>query len=441
MIKRLLIANRGEIALRIIRTAKELGIRTIAIYSEADKNSLHVEMADEAICIGPPKPSESYLNIPSIMAAAEVSKADAIHPGYGFLSENPTFAQIAKASNIKFVGPPPEVIEASGDKVIAKKIAKEAGVPLVPGSEDSLTFSEAKEIANSIGYPIVLKAAAGGGGRGIRIVRDDKELLETMQTAMSEAKNAFGDERIYIEKYLINPKHIEVQILSDGKNIITLGERECSLQRRHQKIIEESPSASITDSERELLYEYAVRFAKAIDYIGAGTVEFLYTQGEFYFIEMNARIQVEHPITEMTTGVDIVAYQLLIADEGELGINSIKPKGYAIECRVNAEDPITFMPSVGTVEKLRLPGGFGIRVDTHLYQGYSVPQYYDSLLAKIIAYGKDKEEAIRRMKRAIEETRIEGTSLKSNLDLHKKLLDMTEFKKNEHHVRFLENMI
>jgi len=441
MIKRLLIANRGEIALRIIRTAKELGIRTIAIYSEADKNSLHVEMADEAICIGPPKPSESYLNIPSIMAAAEVSKADAIHPGYGFLSENPTFAQIAKASNIKFVGPPPEVIEASGDKVIAKKIAKEAGVPLVPGSEDSLTFSEAKEIANSIGYPIVLKAAAGGGGRGIRIVRDDKELLETMQTAMSEAKNAFGDERIYIEKYLINPKHIEVQILSDGKNIITLGERECSLQRRHQKIIEESPSASITDSERELLYEYAIRFAKAIDYIGAGTVEFLYTQGEFYFIEMNARIQVEHPITEMTTGVDIVAYQLLIADEGELDINSIKPKGYAIECRVNAEDPITFMPSVGTVEKLRLPGGFGIRVDTHLYQGYSVPQYYDSLLAKMIAYGKDKEEAIRRMKRAIEETRIEGTSLKSNLDLHKKLLDMTEFKKNEHHVRFLENMI
>jgi acetyl-CoA carboxylase biotin carboxylase subunit len=441
MIKRLLIANRGEIALRIIRTAKELGIRTIAIYSEADKNSLHVEMADEAICIGPPKPSESYLNIPSIMAAAEVSKADAIHPGYGFLSENPTFAQIAKASNIKFVGPPPEVIEASGDKVIAKKIAKEAGVPLVPGSEDSLTFSEAKEIANSIGYPIVLKAAAGGGGRGIRIVRDDKELLETMQTAMSEAKNAFGDERIYIEKYLINPKHIEVQILSDGKNIITLGERECSLQRRHQKIIEESPSASITDSERELLYEYAIRFAKAIDYIGAGTVEFLYTQGEFYFIEMNARIQVEHPITEMTTGVDIVAYQLLIADEGELDINSIKPKGYAIECRVNAEDPITFMPSVGTVEKLRLPGGFGIRVDTHLYQGYSVPQYYDSLLAKMIAYGKDKEEAIRRMKRAIEETRIEGTSLKSNLDLHKKLLDITEFKKNEHHVRFLENMI
>jgi len=441
MIKRLLIANRGEIALRIIRTAKELGIRTIAIYSEADKNSLHVEMADEAICIGPPKPSESYLNIPSIMAAAEVSKADAIHPGYGFLSENPTFAQIAKASNIKFVGPPPEVIEASGDKVIAKKIAKEAGVPLVPGSEDSLTFSEAKEIANSIGYPIVLKAAAGGGGRGIRIVRDDKELLETMQTAMSEAKNAFGDERIYIEKYLINPKHIEVQILSDGKNIITLGERECSLQRRHQKIIEESPSASITDSERELLYEYAIRFAKAIDYIGAGTVEFLYTQGEFYFIEMNARIQVEHPITEMTTGVDIVAYQLLIADEGELDINSIKPKGYAIECRVNAEDPITFMPSVGVVEKLRLPGGFGVRVDTHLYQGYSVPQYYDSLLAKMIAYGKDKEEAIRRMKRAIEETRIEGTSLKSNLDLHKKLLDMTEFKKNEHHVRFLENMI
>jgi len=441
MIKKLLIANRGEIAVRIIRTAKEMGIKTVAIYSEADKNSLHVEMADEAICIGPPKPSESYLNIPSIMATAEVTKVDAIHPGYGFLSENPTFAEIVQASNIKFVGPPSEVIELSGDKVKAKEIAKKAGVPVVPGSDGEVSFLEAKEIAHKIGYPVVLKAAVGGGGRGIRIVRDDKELLEVMQTAMAEAKNAFGDERIYIEKYLINPKHIEVQILSDGKNVITLGERECSLQRRHQKIIEESPSASISDSERELLYEYAIRFAKAINYIGAGTVEFLYTEGQFYFIEMNARIQVEHPVTEMTTGIDIVSYQLLIADEGELDIGSIKPKGFAIECRINAEDPITFMPSVGVVEKLRLPGGFGVRVDTHLYQGYSIPQYYDSLLAKIIAYGKNKEEAINRMKRAINETKIEGKSLKSNLDLHRKLLDTTEFKKNEHHVRFLENMI
>jgi acetyl-CoA carboxylase biotin carboxylase subunit len=441
MIKKLLIANRGEIAVRIIRTAKEMGIKTVAIYSEADKNSLHVEMADEAICIGPPKAADSYLNIPSIMAAAEVTKVDAIHPGYGFLSENPTFAEIVQASNIKFVGPSSEVIELSGDKVKAKEIAKKAGVPVVPGSDGEVSFLEAKEIAHKIGYPVVLKAAAGGGGRGIRIVRDDKELLEVMQTAMAEAKNAFGDERIYIEKYLINPKHIEVQILSDGKNVITLGERECSLQRRHQKIIEESPSASISDSERELLYEYAIRFAKAINYIGAGTVEFLYTEGQFYFIEMNARIQVEHPVTEMTTGIDIVSYQLLIADEGELDIDSIKPKGFAIECRINAEDPITFMPSVGVVEKLRLPGGFGVRVDTHLYQGYSIPQYYDSLLAKIIAYGKNKEEAINRMKRAINETKIEGKSLKSNLDLHRKLLDTTEFKKNEHHVRFLENMI
>jgi acetyl-CoA carboxylase biotin carboxylase subunit len=441
MIKKLLIANRGEIAVRIIRTAKEIGIKTVAIYSEADKNSLHVEMADEAICIGPPKAADSYLNIPSIMAAAEVTKVDAIHPGYGFLSENPTFAEIVQASNIKFVGPPSEVIELSGDKVKAKEIAKKAGVPVVPGSDGEVSFLEAKEIAHKIGYPVVLKAAAGGGGRGIRIVRDDKELLEVMQTAMTEAKNAFGDERIYIEKYLINPKHIEVQILSDGKNVITLGERECSLQRRHQKIIEESPSASISDSERELLYEYAIRFAKAINYIGAGTVEFLYTEGQFYFIEMNARIQVEHPVTEMTTGIDIVSYQLLIADEGELDIDSIKPRGFAIECRINAEDPITFMPSVGVVEKLRLPGGFGVRVDTHLYQGYSIPQYYDSLLAKIIAYGKNKEEAINRMKRAINETKIEGKSLKSNLDLHRKHLDTTEFKKNEHHVRFLENMI
>ncbi|AEF19736.1 MULTISPECIES: acetyl-CoA carboxylase biotin carboxylase subunit [unclassified Hydrogenobaculum] len=441
MIKKLLIANRGEIAVRIIRTAKEMGIKTVAIYSEADKNSLHVEMADEAICIGPPKAADSYLNIPSIMAAAEVTKVDAIHPGYGFLSENPTFAEIVQASNIKFVGPPSEVIELSGDKVKAKEIAKKAGVPVVPGSDGEVSFLEAKEIAHKIGYPVVLKAAAGGGGRGIRIVRDDKELLEVMQTAMAEAKNSFGDERIYIEKYLINPKHIEVQILSDGKNVITLGERECSLQRRHQKIIEESPSASISDSERELLYEYAIRFAKAINYIGAGTVEFLYTEGQFYFIEMNARIQVEHPVTEMTTGIDIVSYQLLIADEGELDIDSIKPRGFAIECRINAEDPITFIPSVGVVEKLRLPGGFGVRVDTHLYQGYSIPQYYDSLLAKIIAYGKNKEEAINRMKRAINETKIEGKSLKSNLDLHRKLLDTTEFKKNEHHVRFLENMI
>ncbi len=441
MIKRLLIANRGEIAVRIIRTAKELGIKTIAVYSEADKNSLHVELADEAICIGPPKPMDSYLNIPVIMAAAEVKRADAIHPGYGFLSENPTFAEIVSASSIKFIGPPSSVIELSGDKVQAKEAAKRVGVSVVPGSEGAVSFLEAKEIASAIGYPVVLKAASGGGGRGIRIARDEKELIENLQTAMSEAKNAFGDDRVYIEKYLINPKHIEVQILSDGNKVITLGERECSMQRRHQKIIEEAPSDSIADREREILYEYAIRFAKEIGYIGAGTVEFLYKDGEFYFIEMNARIQVEHPITEMTTGVDIVAYQLLIADDGTLDIDSIKPKGFAIECRINAEDPITFMPSVGDVQKLRLPGGFGIRVDTHLYQGYKVPQYYDSLLAKIIAYGKDKIDALKRINRAIEETVIEGESLKTNLDLHKKILNTTEFKRNEHHVKFLENML
>lgn len=441
MIRKLLIANRGEIALRVIRTAKEMGIKTVAIYSTADKDSLHVEIADEAICIGPPKSSESYLSIPSIMAAAEVSKADAIHPGYGFLSENPTFAEIVQASGMKFIGPPSQVIELSGDKLKAKEMAIKAGIPVVPGSNGSVNLLEAKNIANEIGYPIVLKAASGGGGRGIRIVRDDRELSDVIQTAMSEAKNAFGDERIYIEKYLTNPKHIEVQILSDGKNIITLGERECSIQRRHQKLIEEAPSDSITEEERQKLYSYAIKFAKEINYVGAGTIEFLYTEGQFYFIEINARIQVEHPITEMTTGIDIVAWQILIAQDQALTIESIKPKGFAIECRINAEDPISFMPSVGTVEKLRLPGGFGIRVDTHLYQGYTVPQYYDSLLAKIITYADNKQEAINRMKRALEETKIEGTSLKSNIELHKKILDTTEFKRNEHHVKFLESMI
>ncbi len=441
MIKKLLIANRGEIAVRIMRTAKEMGIKTVAVYSTADKNSLHVELADEAICIGPPKSLDSYLSIPNIMAAAEVTKADAIHPGYGFLSENPTFAKIVHASGIKFVGPPPEVIELSGDKLKAKEMAKQANVPMVPGSDGAVALMDAKEIANEIGYPTVLKAAAGGGGRGIRIVRDDRELSETIQTAMSEAKSAFGDDRVYIEKFLTNPKHIEVQILSDGKNIITLGERECSIQRRHQKLIEEAPSNSINDKEREKLYQYAIAFAKEINYVGAGTVEFLYVDGDSYFIEINARIQVEHPVTEMTTGIDIVKHQLLIADGESLNIDSKKPKGYAIECRINAEDPVSFMPSVGAVEKLRLPGGFGIRVDTHLYQGYTVPQYYDSLLAKIIAYADTKEEAIKRMQRALEEAKIEGASLKSNIDLHKKILDTTEFKKSEHHVRFLESML
>ena len=443
MFKKVLIANRGEIAVRAIRACKELGLKTVAIYSEADKNSLHVELADEAICIGPPDPSSSYLDIPRIMSALEVSKADAVYPGYGFLSENPKFAEIVEKSGAKFIGPRSDVLAKIGDKVLAKKVAKEVGLPLVPGSEGPVEFSEAVKLASKIGYPVVIKAAAGGGGRGIRIIRDEKELREKFPLAKKEAESAFGDGRIYIEKYVINPKHIEFQVIADEQgNVYVLGERECSIQRRHQKLIEEAPSVSVSEEKRKEISEKVAEFCRRIGYTSAGTVEFLMDEdGNFYFMEMNGRIQVEHPVTEMVTGVDIVKLQLIVAMGEEIKLKRVETKGFAIEFRINAEDPITFIPSPGHVEKLILPGGPGVRVDTHLYQGYTVPPYYDSLLAKIIVWGNTRQEAIARGRRALEELKIEGKGLKVNTEFHLKVLEQKEFIEGKHDITFVERIM
>ena len=439
----LLIANRGEIAVRVIRTAKEMGIRTIAIYSEADANSMHVKLADRSICIGPPEPSKSYLDTPRIMSALEVSGADAVHPGYGFLSENPKFAEIVRASGKIFVGPSAETLELIGDKVQAKEVAKKVGLPLVPGSDGPVDFQKALEVASKIGYPIVIKAAAGGGGRGIRVINNERELREKLPLAMQEAQVAFGDGRVYIEKYLINPKHIEIQVLADKYgNVLTLGERECSIQRRHQKLIEEAPSSYLTEEKRREMEELVAEFCREIGYEGAGTVEFLVDQeGNFYFMEMNGRIQVEHPVTEMVYGIDLVEWQIRIARGEKLNIQKPERRGYAIECRINAEDPNTFLPSPGTVEELYLPGGYGVRVDTHLYCGYSVPPYYDSLLAKLICWGQTREEAIKRSIRALEEFRISGSGLKTNIEFHKRVLSSREFQQGKHHIRFVEELM
>ncbi|WP_333784639.1 acetyl-CoA carboxylase biotin carboxylase subunit [Thermocrinis sp.] len=443
MINKILIANRGEIAVRIIRACKELGIKTVAVYSEADKESMHVKLADESICIGPAEPLKSYLDIPRIMASIEVSSADAVHPGYGFLSENPKFAQIVEVSKKIFIGPSSETLALIGDKIRAKEVAKKVGIPLVPGSDGPVDFQKALDIAKEIKYPLVVKSAGGGGGRGIRVVYDEKELREKLPLAMQESKSAFGDDRVYIEKYLVNPKHIEVQVLADRYgNVIALGERECSIQRRYQKLVEEAPSASITEEQRKMLEEMAVEFCKAINYVGAGTVEFLMDQeGNFYFMEMNGRIQVEHPVTEMITGIDIVKEQIKIAQGERLSIKRVERQGYAIELRINAEDPNTFLPSPGRIDKLFLPGGPGVRVDTHIYCGYKIPPFYDSLIAKLIVWGATREEAINRAKRAIEEFIIEGEGLRTNIDFHKRLLATREFRTAKHHVRFLEEML
>lgn len=443
-IKKVVIANRGEIAVRAIRACKELGIKTVAVYSEADKESLHVMLADEAICIGPPNPQESYLNIPNILSAAEITGADAIYPGYGFLSENPKFAEIVEANGLVFIGPKPQTLRLIGNKVKAKQVAKQSGVPVIPGSSRRTSLEEALDIAYEIGYPVILKAAAGGGGRGMRVVYSEKELRERFPLAQSEARVSFGDDTIYLEKFLLNPKHIEVQILADHHgNVVPISDRECSIQRRHQKVIEEAPSPSIGEEVRQRLYDAAVRFAKAVNYLGAGTVEFLYdTQsGEFYFIEMNGRIQVEHPVTEMVTGVDLVKWQFLIAMGEELTLREPPPiNGMALEMRINAEDPKTFAPAPGVVEKLILPGGFGVRVDTHLYQGYKIPPYYDSLLAKFIVWADNREELIERALRVLGETTIEGTGLKTNIEFHKFILQTKEFKEAKHHVKLLEEL-
>ncbi|WP_299237949.1 acetyl-CoA carboxylase biotin carboxylase subunit [Sulfurihydrogenibium sp.] len=428
-IKRILIANRGEIAIRAIRSIRELGGESVAVYSEADKDCIHKDLADISVCIGPANATKSYLNIPALLSAIDLTHADAVYPGYGFLAENPTFAAICERSNIKFIGPSSETIKLTGDKAQAREAAKKAGVPIIPGSPPVEELKEALEISSEIGYPVLIKAAAGGGGRGMRVAHNEQELARLLPLAQREAESSFGDRRVYIEKFIENPKHIEIQILADEfGNVIHLGERECSVQRRHQKLIEESPSPFIDDKIRKEMGEAAVKFAKAVNFTGAGTVEFIVDKNKnFYFIEMNGRIQVEHPVTEMVTGVDIVSWQLKIADGQKLTLRQeeIKPNGHAIEFRINAEDPISFVPQPGKIEKLYLPGGYGVRVDTHIYQGYTIPPYYDSLMAKLIVWGKSREEAIERGKRALKEFIIEG--LKTTIPFHLKMLEHPEF--------------
>ena len=442
-IKKVLIANRGEIALRIHRACHEMGIKTVAVHSTADTDAMHVRLADEAICIGPPPAAESYLNIPNIISAAEIAHADAIQPGYGFRSENGRFAEIVELHNIVWIGPKPEHIRTMGDKVEAKRTAAKLGLPLVPGSDGPVEgIEEAKAVARETGYPVLIKAASGGGGRGMKVVRSEDELESQMMQARSEAKSAFGDDTVYMEKYLGNPRHIEFQVFGDGNgHAIHLGERDCSLQRRHQKVLEEAPSPVITAAERERMGAIVVKAMAGMGYRGAGTIEFLYEDGEFYFIEMNTRLQVEHPVTEMITGIDLVREQIRIAAGEPLSCtqDQVEFRGHAIECRINAEDPRTFAPSPGTVKNYLAPGGMHVRVDSGLYGGYRVPPYYDSMIAKLIVYGTTRERCIMRLKRALEEFIIDG--MKTTIPLHQKLIDDPEFREGEYTIKWLEEWL
>ncbi|HVB86437.1 MAG TPA: acetyl-CoA carboxylase biotin carboxylase subunit [Candidatus Dormibacteraeota bacterium] len=443
MFKKILIANRGEIALRVLCACKELGIRTVAVYSEADKHALHVRFADEAICIGPPRSSDSYLNIPQVISAAEIANVDAIHPGYGFLSENANFAEVCEASHITFIGPSPAVIRMMGEKDQARVEMAAAGLPVIPGSDGIVPDEEAAaDVASEVGFPLMIKAAEGGGGRGMRVVRNKKELLPAFHTARAEAEQAFGSPNVYIEKLIENPRHIEFQVLGDRHgNVIHLGERECSLQRRHQKVVEESPSTVIDDATRNRLGKQVIDALRKVGYTSAGTVEFLRdSTGELYFIEMNARIQVEHPVTEMVTGVDLVKSQIRLAagESMEEVVGPVTFRGHAIECRINAEDPEKFTPSPGRITAFRVPGGPGIRVDTAAYSDAIVPPYYDSLVAKLIAYGDDRTEAIARMRRALDEFVVEG--IKTTIPLHKRILAFPEFLEGNFDTHSLERM-
>ncbi|MBX3563969.1 MAG: acetyl-CoA carboxylase biotin carboxylase subunit [Sphingomonas sp.] len=442
-IKKLLIANRGEIALRIHRACHEMGIRTVAVHSTADSDAMHVRLADEAICIGPPAAAESYLNIPRIIAAAEISGADAIHPGYGFLSENAKFAEIVEAHGIIFVGPKPEHIVTMGDKIQAKRTAGALGLPLVPGSDGAISdVEEAKAIAEEAGYPVIIKAASGGGGRGMKVVTNPAELEAQMLQAGSEAKAAFGDATVYLEKYLGNPRHIEIQVFGDGAgNAIHLGERDCSLQRRHQKVLEEAPSPVLKPEERDRIGGICARAMADMGYRGAGTIEFLWEDGEFYFIEMNTRLQVEHPVTEAITGLDLVREQIRVAEGHGLTLRQedVHFRGHAIECRINAEDPRTFAPSPGLVKGYHAPGGMNVRVDSGLYAGYKVPPYYDSMIAKLIVYGTTRQGAIRRLRRALEEFVIDG--MKTTIPLHQALIEDPEFQSGDYTIKWLEEWL
>lgn len=445
MFSKILIANRGEIAVRIIRACREMGIQTVAVYSEADKDALHVQMADEAICIGPASPKDSYLNVQNIISATVLSGAQAIHPGFGFLSENSKFASICKQCNITFIGPTPECIENMGNKSNARDIMEKSGVPVVPGSKGAISNeSELLETARKIGYPVMIKASAGGGGRGIRIVYKEEEIVKNYENAKAEAKSAFGDDTIYMEKFIEKPKHVEIQILGDNfGNIVYLGERDCSMQRRNQKVMEEAPSPIMTEELRKSMGETAVMAAKAVNYNNAGTIEFLLdAKGSYYFMEMNTRIQVEHAITEMVTGIDLVKEQIKIAAGEKLGFSQedIKIQGHSIECRINAEDVSkNFMPSPGKITDLYVPGGFNVRVDSAVYSGYVIPPYYDSMIAKLIVYGVDRQEAIDRMRRALGEFIIEGVS--TNIDFQFDLLNSDEFINGNYDTKYVEKFI
>ncbi|MCM8799561.1 MAG: acetyl-CoA carboxylase biotin carboxylase subunit [Candidatus Omnitrophica bacterium] len=445
MFSKILIANRGEIAVRIIRACKELGIRTVAVYSEADRESLHVRLADEAICIGGPHSKNSYLNIPAIISAAEIADVEAIHPGYGFLAENPHFAEICESCKITFIGPTAENIKSMGDKINARQLMQKAGLPFIPGSVSVVkNKDEALKTAKRIGYPVIIKAVGGGGGKGMRICHNDISLISNLMIAQQEAEVNFGNPAVYIEKYIEKAHHIEIQILADRYgHVVYLGERDCSIQRKHQKLLEESPSSRVDSKLRRRLGELAVRAAKHINYVSAGTVEFLLDpNNNFYFMEMNTRIQVEHPVTEMVTGIDMIKEQIRIASGEKLKIRQedIKINGVAIECRINAEDyENDFMPSPGKIEYLNLPGGPNVRLDTHIYQGYSIPIYYDSLLAKLITYGKNRQEAIKIMERALSEFIIEP--IKTTVDFHRKLIRHPAFIRGDVSINFVEEML
>ena len=440
MIKKVLIANRGEIAVRVIRACRELDIKSVAVHSTADKEAMHVQLADESVCIGPPKASDSYLNIPSLLSAYELTGADSIHPGYGFLSENYEFAKILEDHKINFIGPSSNLIKRMGDKIEAKKIAKELGLPVIKGSDKGVSdISEAKKIADEIGYPVLIKAAGGGGGKGMKIVFESKELEKNVIDAKSEAKKFFNNDEVFIEKFFQNPRHIEVQILSDEKKVVHLGERDCTVQRRYQKLVEESPSPVLTEKERQTLLSTCTESMAKLGYKGAGTLEFIYEKGEFYFLEMNTRVQVEHPVTEMVTGIDIIKEQIWIAFYGETALeqSDINPRGHAIECRINAEDASkNFQPSPGTIGMCHQPSGFRTRVDGAIFQGYKVTPYYDSMVCKLICHGRNRTEAIQRMNRSLDEFVIEGIT--TTIPLHKKLLNHKKFINSDFNVSWLD---
>ena len=444
MLEKVLIANRGEIALRIVRACREAGIKTVAAHSTADRNLMHVRLADESVCIGPPSSQESYLNIPRIISAMEVTGADAVHPGYGFLSENANFAEQVERSGFIFIGPRPDTIRSMGDKVSAIDVMRKAGVPTVPGSDGPVTEDSDRTlaIARKIGYPIMIKAAAGGGGRGMRVVHDESTLLSSIQITQKEAGSFFGSDVVYLEKFLDNPRHVEIQVIGDGEgNAICLGDRDCSMQRRHQKVVEEAPAPGIPADVRAGIVKSCIKACEDLKYRGAGTLEFLFQDGRFYFIEMNTRVQVEHPVTERVTGIDIVKEQLRIASGLGLSVKQeqVNLNGHAIECRICAEDPVTFIPSPGKVNLYHSPGGIGIRVDSHLYSGYTVPPYYDSLIAKLISFGPDRDAAIRRMANALDEMIVDG--IKTNIPLQAEIMRDPGFRQGCTNIHYLEGML